>query len=247
MNQPDKKLIVIGDSFSTPFLCVEPQDSFWGLAGRDLRVTQIVNYSQNGLAFDLVMHILLNEQFDWHNCYFIIGVPPVARVAMFIDRPQPKRFNGLAFDRDFQSWPVGCNSLTNCHWQDFAETFAQDRYFLANYDHAWQEILTLEKIWLIHNFLRTADAKFVICNLTVPMALSEDWEIAGHVVRTCKSLPECILFENTPFDLNQKDAIKPVDRDPDDPDCWFGHHGKEGNGNWYQKILKPKLEQLNWL
>ena len=37
------------------------------------------------------------------------------------------------------------------------------------------------------------------------------------------------------------------DRDPDDPDCWVGHHGPAGNLNWYQKVLHAKMKELGWV
>lgn len=243
----EKKLIVLGDSYTTPHFCVAPKDSFWGLLGKDLQVDQIINYSHNGLAFDLILHILLNESFDWENSYFFIGVPPVARVAMFLNNDPAERHDGIAFDKNFNSWPIGCNSLTNCHWQDFAETFGKDKYFLANYDHGWQEVLTLEKIYLTYTFLKSKNAKFLIANLTAPIYFAEDWEVAIKIMNVCNSLPECILFKNTQFDVNKNDNIKPVDRDPDDPDCWFGHHGPLGNKNWYHKIVLPSITALGWL
>lgn len=239
-------LVVLGDSYSTPHFCVDPKDSFWGLAARDLQVTHIVNYSHSGMAFDLILHILLNETFDWEHSYFIIGVPPIARMGMFVDQTPPQRHSVNMFDQDFNSWKIGCNSLTNCRWRDYAEVFAKDKYFLANYDHSWQEVLTLEKVLLLHSFLKTKNAKFVIANLTIPILLQESWEICSPVMRTCNQLPECILFKDTQFDVNRNDNIKPVDRDPDDPDCWFGHHGAAGNLNWYQKVLSHKLQELGW-
>jgi hypothetical protein len=242
----NKTLVVIGDSYSTPNLCVEPKDSFWGLAARDLAVDNIVNYSHDGFAFDLILHILLNETFDWTNTYFIIGIPPIARVALFADNPVKQHHSAVMFDCDFNSWPVGCNSLTNCYWADYIETFSKEKHFLSKYDHSWQEVLTLEKVFLIHSFLKSTDTKFIIANLTAPMLLQEDWEVSKKIMQTCNQLPECILFKDTQFDVNRQDNIKPVDRDPNDPDCWFGHHGPVGNQNWYQKVLQVKMKQLGW-
>lgn len=242
-----KNLIVIGDSFSTPYFCVEPRDSFWGLAANDLQVDNIINYSHSGLALDLILHILLNEQFDWENSYFILGVPPLARVGLFVDNNIPKRTSAYMFNKQFDSWKIGCNSLTNCCWLDYAEVFSKEKYFLSKYDHSWQELMSLEKILLVHSFMKMRNAKFIIANLTAPILLQEDWEVGKTVMQSCNQLPECILFKNTLFDVNQQDNIKPVDRDPDDPDCWFGHHGPEGNANWYQKVLIHKMKELAWL
>jgi hypothetical protein len=226
---------------------VSPEDSFWGLAAKDLKVDSIINYSHSGLAFDLILHILLNESFDWKNSYFIIGVPPIARVGMFIEQTPPTRHSAQLFDKDFKSYKVGCNSLTNCQWVDYAEVFSKDKYFLANYNHSWQEVLTLEKILLVQSFFTMNNAKFIIANLTAPILLQETWEVSQQIMKKCNQLPECILFKNTQYDINQADGIKPVDRDPNDPDCWFGHHGPDGNLNWYKKVLNPKMKELKWI
>lgn len=242
-----KTLIVIGDSYSTPNFCVEPENSFWGLAAKDLNVDSVINYSHSGLPLDLVLHVLLNEKFDWLNSYFIVGIPPLARVGLFVESNTAQRHQAQMFDKNFESWPVGCNSLTNCCWEDYATAFANGKYFLSRYNHSWQELMSLEKILLAHAFLKSRGAEFIIANLTVPILLQEDWEIGSTTMTASNQLPECILFKDTLFDVNKRDNIKPVDRDPTDPDCWFGHHGAEGNANWYQKVLLPKMKELKWL
>ena len=40
------------------------------------------------------------------------------------------------------------------------------------------------------------------------------------------------------------DKIKPADYDAYE---WYGHHGSEGNHNWYNKIIQPKMQQLKWI
>ena len=40
-------------------------------------------------------------------------------------------------------------------------------------------------------------------------------------------------------------CIKPADWDRGTG--WYGHHGAEGNLNWYTKILKPHVTELGWL
>ena len=73
-------LWVFGASFSTPDVCVSPKDSFWGLAASYLNVKNITNCSWPGNSFDSVCHVLISmqEQYDWDNDIFFIGIPPDA-------------------------------------------------------------------------------------------------------------------------------------------------------------------------
>ena len=68
------KLYVFGDSFSSPHVCVNPEHSFWGLAAKDLGVDAIYNFSFSGNCFDNIVHLILNDKFDFDNGYFLIGI-----------------------------------------------------------------------------------------------------------------------------------------------------------------------------
>jgi hypothetical protein len=57
-------------------------------------------------------------------------------------------------------------------------------------------------------------------------------------------LKECIVFDNTYQSINAIDQIKPADFDLYG---WQGHHGPAGNRNWYNKVIKPKMIELNWI
>jgi len=59
-----------------------------------------------------------------------------------------------------------------------------------------------------------------------------------------KQLSECVIFDNTYYSVNYQDRIEPVDFDQYK---WHGHHGSEGNANWYNKVIKPKMIELNWI
>jgi hypothetical protein len=247
MNSSSKILYVFGDSFSTPYFCVEPKDSFWGLAARDLDVDYIVNYSKNGMAFDVIIHLLLNEKFDWGNGYFIVGVPPLARMAFLDDRDPPRRHQAKQFDKNFHCFDVGANSMTNLIWEDYFDIFGKEKFFVQNYNHEWIESKNLEKIYLLHNFLKNQADKFLIVNLTAPILYQPQWELGENIMHKCNDLKECILFKNTMHDVNKNDNIEPVDRASSDVDKWFGHHGPVGNKNWYKKILLNKMRELSWL
>jgi hypothetical protein len=239
-------LYVFGDSFATPDFCVEPRQSFWGRAAQDLQVDEIHNHAHDGMPLDVILHVVLNETIDWSHSYILVGIPPLPRIGIFKDQSRAMRRTFRVYDRDFNQTNQTQHSVTNVHWLDTDERFRGDRFTIAHYDHGWQELQSLEKILLLHAYLSQRTPNFIIANLTAPIAYQPDWEIGKKVYEQIKDLRECILFEDTPHDFNQRDGIKPVDRPPGSEDCWFGHHGAEGNANWYHKVLKPRMKSLGW-
>ncbi len=57
-------------------------------------------------------------------------------------------------------------------------------------------------------------------------------------------IKECVLFDDTYYSVNAEDKIQSVDREPGN---YMGHHGAKGNANWYNKVIRPKMEELGWL
>ena len=53
---------MFGDSYSTPDVCVSPQESFWGLTASALGVDTVVNCSRSKISFDSVCQMLIGEQ-----------------------------------------------------------------------------------------------------------------------------------------------------------------------------------------
>ena len=242
-----KTLYVLGCSFATPNFCVEPKESFWGNAGRDLKVDRIVNFAHSGFSLDILIHILLNEDIDFENNHLLFGIPPLARINIFQDQSPPIEHNYKEYDKNFKEVDIKQKSLTNVRWLGYDEIFGDEKKFIGNLDYNWLTVEGLNKILLVHNYLTAKKINFIIANLTVPMLYQDPWPTGEEIMRKTKNLKECILFENTPWDVNKKDNIRPVDRNPSDPDCWFGHHGAEGNFNWYNKVLKKKMQELQWI
>mgnify|MGYP003351836285 CR=1 FL=1 len=81
------KLYVFGDSFSTPYVEVNPEDSFWGLAAKELPVDQVINYSWPRNCLDNLIHSILNEPIDFENNYFLIGMPVLFRDSIYCQGP----------------------------------------------------------------------------------------------------------------------------------------------------------------
>jgi hypothetical protein len=70
------------------------------------------------------------------------------------------------------------------------------------------------------------------------------WPAGNGIMIKIQNLSECVIFDNTYQSVNYNDSIKPADFDQYG---WLGHHSVVGNLNWYTKIVKPKMIELNWI
>jgi len=233
---------VFGDSYTTPGVCVEPCDSVWGLMSQDLSVDCIENYSHSGFSLDHVVHILLNETFDFEQDFFVVGIPPLIRTMIYDDNCKTT-WNYTSFDCDFSTTQHQVESLQNTNRYVLTDQFF-DRSKVDRYNAGWNDVQCLEKIYLLHQYFQSKQAKFVMLNFSNPVDYQDLWPAGKSIMIKTKQLKECILFDNTCQLINQVDQIKPVDFDQYG---WQGHHGAEGNRNWYNKIVKPKMIELNWI
>jgi hypothetical protein len=224
-------------------MCVSPSKSFWGLAAKDLDVTKIVNYSYGGFSLDHVVHILLNENFNFRHDYFLIGIPPLIRYVAYADNAKSK-WPATTFDNKFVSDHVSVHSLDNTLRFQFGEQFKNDREGIDRFNREWLDVQSLEKIFLLHQYLTAMKAKFLILNLSVPIAYQDLWPAGQGIMTKVQDLTECVIFDNTYQSVNYNDNIKPADFDQYN---WMGHHGELGNLNWYNKIVKNKMIELNWI
>jgi len=236
-------LNVLGDSYSTPNVCVSPSNSFWGLAAKDLGADKIVNYSHRGFSFDAVLHILINETFNFADDYFFIGVPPLHRYIAHSNNIK-KNYIAKQFDANYAIEEIPIHSLDNTQPFTFAEQFENDREGVDRFSKEWLDVQSLEKIFLLHQYLTAIKARFLILNLSVPIACQDMWPAGKSVMAKVRDLDECVLFDNTYQSVNVDDQIKPVDFNQHG---WMGHHGTAGNLNWYTKVVKPKMLELNWI
>ena len=51
------------------------------------------------------------------------------------------------------------------------------------FSQEWHEVQTIEKIYLIHQFLLTKHAKFVILNLSVPFVYQDMWPAGKEIIK----------------------------------------------------------------
>ena len=237
------KLHVFGDSYSTPNVCVSPQESFWGLTAQDLEVDKIQNYSHIGFSLDHVLHILLNETFDFSTDYFLIGIPPLIRYVAYNDSYNTT-WNLTEFDRDFTKNSQTINCLSNTQRFNFERQFENNVNEVDRFNAEWNDVQCLEKIFLLHQYLKSQNVKFMIVNLSVPIVYQDLWPAGCNIMIRVKQLTECVVFDNTYYSVNYQDQIKPADFDQYG---WVGHHGAEGNQNWYNKVIKSKIKELGWI
>jgi hypothetical protein len=238
------KLYVFGDSFSSPHVGVNPEHSFWGLAAKDLGVDAIYNFSFSGNCFDNIVHLILNDKFDFDNGYFLIGIPPLHRYSIFSQITPTKNKPLAKFNQKFEQEVIYSTNMINVGAATFTEAFTNDKLYVSYFRAEWNDVINLEKIYLLSNWLKTKNAKFIIANLSQPIPYQENWPAGCEIMKKVKADITCIVFADTYQSLNLADKIKPADYDAYE---WYGHHGSEGNHNWYNKIIQPKMQQLKWI
>ena len=233
-------LQVLGDSYTSPNYLVDAKDSFWGLLANDLN-TDIVNYSSPGFSFDAILHILLNQTHDFKNDFFIIGIPPTTREAVYKEASGYNLHKTIINDIDITTEPISC--LENVDNLKIIERYESDRQRLNHFSEEWHDIQVLEKVYLIHQYFTSQNAKFVILNLSVPFVYQDMWPAGQYIIQQLNQLKECVIFENTYLSINEQDNIKPPDFDQYG---WQGHPGSDGNLNYYTKVVKPLVDKLGW-
>lgn len=234
---------MFGDSYSTPDFCVRPVDSFWGVAAKDLGVGKIINYSHPGFSLDAILHILTNEDFNFVDDYFLVGIPPLPRYITYSDHAKSK-WTATTFDTEFVAVHQPVSSLYNTLKFTVEQKFSNNQEELDRFNFEWLGVQSLEKIFLLHQYLTLNKAKFLILNLSVPVVYQDSWPAGQGIMQKVYGLQECVLFDDTYQSVNYKDNIKPADFDQHG---WLGHHGTAGNYNWYNKIVKNKMIELNWI
>lgn len=234
-------LQVLGDSYTSPNFFVEPKDSFWGLIANDLN-TNIINYSSPGFSFDAILHILLNQEFDFKNDFFIIGIPPTVRETVYKEGSGYNLYKTIINDNNIVTEPIAC--LENVDNIKISERYTDEYQKLYPFSPEWHDVQVLEKVYFVYQYLKSHQARFIILNLSVPFIYQDMWPAGQHVIRKIKQLKECVIFDNTYIGVNKQDKIKPPDFNQYG---WQGHPGPEGNLNYYNKVVKPLVDQLGWI
>ena len=231
------KLYVFGGSNSTPHVFVQPQDSFWGLAGKQLGVEQIVNVSRPGNSFDSVCQLLIGMQnqykYNWKEDFFIIGLPPLERITIFDDHKNTEYKNKI-INRDWHE----IDTTIEAHRGLVSENFyGQDKFLITHADRSWTETQILREIYLLTKWLDGVGANYLICNVSKTLNENNLWGPSEFVLKHAIDHDRCLLFDNTYYSVNYN-IHKPADYDLYG---WNGHHGAEGNKLYYETSIKDKL------
>ena len=212
MSKKTVTLNVFGDSYASPDYCVNPSESFWGLAAQRLAVNKIQNYSHIGFSLDHVLHILLNENFDFLTDYFLIGIPPLTRYIAYSDTYSDE-WSLTEFDQQFVQNTKIIDCLNNTKKFTFAQQFLNDRLGVDRFNAEWNDVQCLEKIFLLNHYMKSKNAKFMILNLSKPVVYQDLWPAGCKIMIKVKQLAECVIFEDTYYSVNYNDQIKPADFD----------------------------------
>jgi hypothetical protein len=232
-----KRLWVFGDSFCTPGVCVDPQDSFWGLCARHLSCHEILNRSWSGNSVTGVMHTLIScqHQYDWEQDFFIVGIPPLERLTVF-----DGHLDSITMGSNIstESWTATPSEIMCRHGlRDIR--FGQDVNTVLFEDRAWTEVQAMMYVYLLDNWLQSKTRNYVIVNLSKPFDVHNVWSCSEFLLPTLKGLDKAILFHDTYQSVNI-DVHRPVDFDLYG---WNGHHGAPGNGYFFKKSFLPKLHE----
>jgi hypothetical protein len=230
------KLWVFGDSYATPGYCVEPKDSFWGLTASLLSANEILNYSWPGNSLDSIVHVLISEQnqYDWENDFFIIGVPPLARLTV-VSKDDKKittahKINSTSWQHD--TFGVLCH-----HGMENISGY-MDKHFAIYEDSTWTQTQAMRSIFLLNAWLDSKNANYLIVNLSVDFG--QDYSSVGNfLMSNCLAHPRNLLFCDGYYSVNLT-INAPVDFEQYG---WQGHHGAAGNKHFFEKSILPILEK----
>jgi len=229
-------LWMFGSSVSQPNYLVPFADSFWWLTGRYLGVNTIKNLSWAASSFDSVCHNLVSHQaeYDWKNDFFLIGVPPLERWTV-VDQTEPvKKYHSI----DTNTRAVSL--IESPYFKNLRDiSFMDDKPTVVYSDRTWTEIQALRTIFLLHNWLDSVGANYLIISLAGTFTKHIVWPPHQAVFDLCSAHDRNIIFENTytsiNFNINQPVDFKQWG--------WNGHHGPEGNQYYFENSILPKLKE----
>lgn len=236
MSKSFERLWVFGDSYTTPGVCVDPPDSFWGLAAQALNIDVIMNCSRPVNSWTSVQHLLIgmSEQITWQNDLIFIGVPPLERITVFDDY-KDTRYSGLKIktkDWVLEKFPISCHHGLEC-----LQNYGTDKQLILHSDRSWLETDVMRQIFLLSSWLESVSANYLILNLSKDLDKNNRWGPSELLLDYCTQLRPSILFEKTYHGINIG-----VNR-PADSDGPEGHHGPAGNRYFFENSLLPKLKE----
>jgi hypothetical protein len=235
------KLWVFGDSYVTPDVCVPAQESFWGLTAAKFDIPVIMNYSRPGNSVDSVCHLLISEQdqYNWDNDLFLIGLPPLERITVFDDFKDTPYYGRRI---ETSTWNRTEVQLQSHHGLVANRSFSDDMQLIIHSDRSWLETQILRTIFLLTSWLDANNANYVIVNCSEPLDSNNIRGPSNFVLPYAKKHTKCILFKDTYYDINYN-VNKPADFDQYG---WHGHHGPAGNKHFFENSLLPTMQRNNF-
>ena len=234
------KLWVFGDSYSTPDVCVDPKNSFWGLTATALGVDTVINGSRSANSFDSVCQLVvgMQQEINWPQDLVLIGIPPLERITVF-DNHKDTAYTGHQFDP--HTWQKQSVDML-CHRGLVSlQNYGTDKTLVLHNDRSWLETQTLRTVFFLTTWLDSIDANYMILNLSKDLDDNNVWGPSTFVLDYCLKHPRCILFKDTYRGINLNKNI-PADFDQFG---WNGHHGPVGNQYFFEHSLWPKMKQCN--
>lgn len=233
------RLIIYGDSYSTPDFCVDTKDSWWGLMAARLNVDSVENYSWPGNNIGSISHLIVGGAGFSPDDYVVIGVPPIERFTVYDPNGQEPRcyrfFGNLApIDQKVVYEHAGLRQVT---------THQLGQNYVMSWNRGWQEAQVLRELFLLGRYIQGWTQNYLIVNLAEPFQPLTEWPTLRSMQMKFSADPHSVLFEDTYFSVN-KNVNRPVDFDTYG---WHGHHGSKGNKRWYDLVLQPKIQQLEWV
>jgi hypothetical protein len=227
---------MFGDSYSSPYVEVDPQDSFWGLVAAHCNIETVINCSRPVNSFDSVCHLVIGmqQQITWNEDLILIGIPPLERITVF-DNHKNTGYQGYEFDTN--DWNQTRFDI-QCHRGLISlQNYGTDKELIIHHDRAWLETQTLRQVFLLTTWLDSINANYLILNLSKDLDKNNVWGPSEFVLQYCINHPKCILFENTYHGINIG-VNKPADSDTAE-----GHHGPAGNKYFFEQSLLPKIKE----
>lgn len=235
-------LWVFGDSYTTPYCCVTPANSFWGLVAQTANISTIKNCSRLVNSFDSVCHLLvsLSKTIDWANDLVVIGIPPLERITVF-DNHKNTEYVGKEINT--HTWDSTTFEINYHRGLVSLKNYGEDKQLILHEDRSWLETKTLREIFLLTKWLDSVDANYMILNLSKDFNKNNIWGPSDLVLPYCISHPRLIVFDNTYHGVNL-DINKPFDYNKYG---WQGHHGAKGNRYFFEKSLLPTMKECGLL
>jgi len=228
------KLWVFGDSYTTPYVCVDPVDSFWGLAANVLNVNSIMNCSGPGNSFTTVQQLLvgMSQKIEWDRDMIFVGIPPLERITIFDNYINAEY---LGYNINTNTWKIDRFDIEAHRGLGSLNNYGSDRQLIVHNNRNWVETDVLRQIFLLTQWLDSINANYLIINLSKDLDKNNCWGPSNFVLPYCKNHKKCILFDKTYYGVNLG-VVRPADSDAPE-----GHHGPSGNLQFFGHSLLPKL------